>query len=170
MAIWRRYLFAGLGVSALCVALPLGFGRDIVNSLIGFSGAAAILVGVRRNRPTHAIPWYCFAGATATWAFADGLYGWYEHVALTAPFPSLADAFHLAVYPLFAIGLLMLGRARRAKQGPSGLDETLILTVGVGLLAWVFLIAPTWSAHDEPMFNRLVGIAYPLSTLSLIHI
>src|SRR5665647_2043488 len=48
----------------------------------------------RRSRPNHATPWYFFAGATATWAFADGLYVWYEHVALTAPFPSLADAFH----------------------------------------------------------------------------
>jgi len=167
MAIWRRYLLVGLGVSALCVALPLGFGRDLLYCLVGASSAGAILIGVRKNRPNHATPWYFFAGATATWAFADGLYVWYEHVALTAPFPSLADAFHLAVYPLFAIGLLMLGRARRAKQGPNGLDETLILTISVGLLAWVFLIAPTWSAHDEPMFNRLVGIAYPLCDLLL---
>ena len=167
MAIWRRYLFAGLGVSALCVALPLGVGRDLLYCLVGASSAAAILIGVRKNRPNHAIPWYFFAGATATWVFADGLYSWYEDVALTAPFPSLADAFYLAVYPLFAIGLLMLGNARRPKQGPNGLDETLILTISVGLLAWVFLIAPTWSAHDEPMFNRLVGIAYPLCDLLL---
>jgi len=167
MAIWRRYLFAGLGVSALCVALPLGVGRDALYCLIGASSAAAILIGVRRNRPNHPIAWYFFAGAIATWAFADGLYGWYEHVALTAPFPSLADAFYLAVYPLFAIGLLTLGNARRPKQGPYGLDETLILTISVGLLAWVFLITPTWTAYDEPVFNRLVGIAYPLCDLLL---
>jgi len=167
MAIWRRYLFAGLGVSALCVALPLGVGRDALYCLIGASSAAAILIGVRRNRPAHPNAWYFFAGATTTWAFADGLYGWYEHVALTAPFPSLADVFYFAVYPLFAVGLLVLGRARRAKQGPSGLDETLILTISVGLLAWVFLIAPTWAAYEEPLVNRLVGIAYPLCDLLL---
>jgi len=74
MAIWRRYLLVGLGVSALCVALPLGVGRDAL---------------------------YCLIGASA---------------------------------------------------------------ISVGLLAWVFLITPTWTAYDEPMFNRLVGIAYPLST------
>jgi diguanylate cyclase (GGDEF)-like protein len=167
MAIWRRYLLVGLAVSALCVALPLGVGRDIVNSLIGFSGAAAILVGVRRNRPTHASAWYLFAAGTATWAFADGLYGSYEHVQLIAPVPSLADVFYLAAYPLFATGLLVLGRARRPKQGPNGLDETLILTVCVGLLAWVFLITPTWTAYEEPLVNRLVGIAYPICDLLL---
>ena len=167
MAIWRRYLFAGLVVSTLCVALPHGVGRDIINSLIGFSGAAAILVGIRRNRPTHASAWYLFAAGIATWAFADGLYGWYEHVALTAPFPSLADVFYLAVYPLFATGLLVLGRARSAKQGFKGLDETLILTVGAGLLAWVFLITPTWAAYDEPLVNRVLSVAYPFGDLLL---
>jgi len=167
MEIWRRYLLVGLAVSALCAALPLGVGRDLLYCLVGASSAAAILIGVRKNRPNHAIPWYFFAGATATWVFADGLYSWYQDVAFTAPFPSLADAFYLAVYPLFAIGLLMLGNARRPKQGPNGLDETLILTISVGLLAWVFLISPTWTAYEEPVFNRLVGIAYPLFDLLL---
>jgi diguanylate cyclase len=167
LVIWRRYLLVGLVVSALCVALPLGVGRDILNSLIGFSGAAAILVGIRMNRPTHASAWYLFAAGIATWAFADGLYSWYEHVALTTPFPSLADVFYLAVYPLFATGLLMLGWARSPAQGALGIDETLILTVGVGLLAWVFLIAPTWAAYDEPILTRLVGVAYPFCDLLL---
>jgi hypothetical protein len=57
MAIWRRYLLVGLAASAVCVALPLGVGRDIVYCLIGLSSAAAILVGVRRNRPTHPAAW-----------------------------------------------------------------------------------------------------------------
>ena len=53
MAVWRRYLLACLVACAVCVVLPLGVGRDIVYCLIGFSSAAAILVGVRRNRPAH---------------------------------------------------------------------------------------------------------------------
>lgn len=167
MAIWRRYLLAGLAVSLLCVVLPLGVGRDLLYCLIGASSAAAILIGVRKNRPIHPISWYFFAGATATWALADGLYGWYEDVALTAPFPSLADVLYLAVYPLFAAGLLMLGRRRGAKTSPLGLDETVILTVGVGLLAWVFLIEPTWISYNAPLLTRLVGVAYPLCDLLL---
>jgi diguanylate cyclase (GGDEF)-like protein len=167
MAIWRRYLLVGLVVAAVCVALPLGVGRDIVYCLIGASSAAAILGGLRRNRPTHPGPWYLFAAGTATWVLADGLYGWYQHVALIAPFPSLADVFHLAVYPLFAAGLLALGRARSAEPGPTGLDETAVLTVGLGMLAWVFLIAPTWTAYEEPLINRLVGVAYPFADVLL---
>jgi diguanylate cyclase len=144
--VWRRYLLVGLAGSAACAALPAGVARDIVYCLIGCSSAAAILYGIRIHRPIHPTAWYFFAAATATWAMADGLYGWYEHVALVAPFPSLADALYLAVYPLFALGLLVLGRRRGTGPAPIGLDEAAILTVGVGLLAWVFLIAPTWVA------------------------
>jgi len=167
MATWRGYLLVGLVVSAVCVALPLGVGRDVVYCLIGVSSVAAILAGARRNRPAHPGPWYFFAAATATWALADGLYGWYQHVALVAPFPSMADVFYLAAYPLVAAGLLLLGRARSADQGHTGLDETAVLTVGLGMLAWVFLIAPTWNASEEPLINRLVGVAYPLADVLL---
>jgi diguanylate cyclase (GGDEF)-like protein len=170
MAVWRRYLLVGIVASAICVALPRGIPRDVIYCLIGFSSAVAILAGVRMNRPAHPGAWYFFGAATATWALADGLYGWYEHVALVAPFPSIADVLYLAVYPLFAAGLLMLGRSRRAKQRahrPAIVDETAILTIGLGLLAWVFLIEPTWISYDEPLINRLVGVAYPFCDVLL---
>jgi diguanylate cyclase (GGDEF)-like protein len=159
--LWRRYLLAGLVASAICVSLPAGIGRDIVYCLIGFSSVAAILTGIRRSRTTHPTPWYLFAAGTTAWALADGLYGWYGHVALTAPFPSLADALYLAAYSLFASGLVILSRRRNDRPGPTGLDETAIVTVGMALLAWVFLIAPTWTDYQEPLVNRLVSIAYP---------
>jgi len=166
-AIWQRYLLAGLVASVVCAAVPLGVSQDIIYGLIGFSSAAAILAGVRMNRPTHPGAWYLFAAGTATWAVGDGLYSWYSDVALTSPFPSLADVFYLAAYPLLAAGLLVLGR-RAGALGPTGLDETAIVTLGLGLLAWVFLIAPTWTTYTEPLLNRLVGVAYPLCDVLLL--
>lgn len=35
MVTWRRYLLAGLAISALCVALPLGVGRDVLYTARG---------------------------------------------------------------------------------------------------------------------------------------
>jgi diguanylate cyclase len=171
MATWKRYLVAGLVVSAACVALPLGVGRDIVYCLIGFSSAAAILVGVRMNRPARPAAWYLFATATATWAVSDGLFGWYEHVALVTPFPSVADVSYLAVYPLFGAGLLLLGRRPDAQHGrDTGLEDIAILIVGMGLLTWVFLIEPTWTAYQDPVVNRVVGVAYPFCDVLLFAI
>jgi diguanylate cyclase (GGDEF)-like protein len=162
MPAWRRYLFVGLAASAGCVALPLGVTRDIVYCLIGASGAAAIVVGVRRFRPAHPIAWYLIAAGTVVWVLGDGLYGWFQHILLIEPFPSLADVFYLCAYPLFAAGLWVLVISRGPERGPNSLLDTAILTVGLALPAWMFLIAPTWTAYEEPLLNRLVGVAYPL--------
>lgn len=71
------------------------------------------------------------------------------------------------MYALFATGLLLLGQRRSATPGPRGLDETAVLTIGMGLLAWVFLIQPTWTDDQEPLVTRLVGMAYPFYDMVL---
>jgi len=167
MTIWRRYLLVGLVASAACVTLPLGIGRDVIYCLIGASGAAAIMVGVRRHRPAHPVAWCLIAAGTAAWVLGDGLYGWYQHVALIEPFPSPADALYLSAYTLFAAGLLALVRSRGPERGSSALLDTMILTVGLGLVFWIFLVAPTWTAESEPLLNRLVGVAYPFCDVLL---
>ena len=103
----RRYLLVGGMAAAGCVLLPLGLGRDALYCLIGASGATAIVVGVRRNHPVQPLAWYLIAAGTGVWAAADALYAWYQHVEFIDPFPSLADVFYLAVYPLFGAGLLL---------------------------------------------------------------
>ena len=161
-ATWRRYLLAGLTTSAICCLLPLGVHRDVLYCLIGLSSAAAILLGVRRNRPPHPAAWYLLATGTAIWAVADVLYGRYHPDGVLVPFPSLSSVPYLAVYPLFAAALLLLGRRRElAPHQPTGLDETALLTISAGLLVWVFLIEPIWTFHQSPLVNRLVGVAYP---------
>jgi len=167
MAPWRRYLVIGLIASALCIALPRGVVRDVAYCLIGLSGAIAILAGVRRNRPAHPSAWYLIAAGTVAWALGDALYGWFEHVALVAPFPSLADAFYLPAYLLFAGGLLVLVRSRGPARGSVALLDTAILTVGLGLPVWIFLIQPTLSEAGDPYLSRLVGSAYPFCDVLL---
>jgi diguanylate cyclase len=168
MAIWRRYLLAGLVASAVVAAVPVGVGRDLGYCLIGLSSAIAILVGVRRNRPTHPAAWYLFAIGTTAWALADSLYGWYQQPAESGPLPSLDSVIDLAVYPLFAAALLLLGRPRhRALPASDELEDTAILTVSAGLLAWVFLVEPIWAAPQVPLSSRLLGVVYPLCDVLL---
>jgi diguanylate cyclase (GGDEF)-like protein len=170
MAVWRRYLLAGLVACAVCVMLPLGVGRDIAYCLIGFSSAAAILVGVRRNRPAHPTGWYLIAAGTVVWVLGDGLYGWYQHVVFIEPFPSPADALYLPGYIFFAAGLLVLIRGRGRERGSSTLLDTAIFTIALGLPAWLFLITPSWVAEGEPILTRLVGVAYPFCDVLLFAI
>ena len=167
MPAWRRYLFVGLVVIAVCVVLPLGVARDSIYCLIGASGAATIMVGVRTFRPAHPIAWYLIAAGTAVWVLGDGLYGWYQHVLFIEPFPSLADVFYLCAYPLFAAGLWVLVKSRGPERGPNALIDTAILTVALGLMTWVFFIGPTWTDYEQPILTRLVGVAYPMCDVLL---
>src|SRR5665647_3900744 len=120
-AVWRRYLLVGIVVAAGCVLLPLGFGRDFVYCLIGASSVVAIVVGVRRYRPSHPVAWYIIAAGAAVGGLGDALYSWYQHVVLIEPFLSSAIVLHFGAYPLLAVGLLVLVRSRGSVPAPAAL-------------------------------------------------
>jgi len=164
---WGHYLLVGALISASVLLIPLGIGRDVLYSLVGASAVVAMLVGVRRNHPLHRRGWFLMAAGTAIWVMGDTLYAWYSDVAFIEPFPSLADVFYLAAYPVLAAGLLVLARSRGAERQPTALLDSAILTAGLGVLSWVFLIEPTWTADGVSMLERLVGVAYPLGDVLL---
>ena len=163
--VWRRYLLVGLLAVGVDFLLPVGLGRDLVCSLIVASAAVAIYESARRNRPDHPSAWYVMAGGMALWAVGMGLYSWSRHANPIPRFPSLADVAFLAAYPLFAGALLMFARSRGRERWPTALLDSAIVTLGVGLLSWVFLIQPIWAADGQPTLSRLVAIAYPLGNV-----
>ena len=149
-AAWRRYLLAGTAASVVYVLLPLGVGRGIVYCLIGASSAVALVAGARWHRPACPEAWYIIAAGTAVRVAGDGLYSWYEDVVGIDPFPSLADAFYLSGYLLFAAGLLLLVQSRGPAHRPIALLDGAIFTIRLALASWVFLIEPTWGARWLP--------------------
>jgi hypothetical protein len=84
------------------------------------------------------------------------------------PFPSIGDALYLAVYPLLIAGLVVLVRHRNPRRDRSALIDALILTTGVGLLSWVFLIAPNIHLTNQTWLQTSVGVAYPLGDVLLL--
>ena len=76
--------------------------------------------------------------------FAGDLYT-YSYPKLTGAeveFPSIGDAIYLAVYPPLVAGLLVLVRRRNPQGDRAGVIDSLIISVGIALLSWVFLVAP----------------------------
>jgi hypothetical protein len=105
---------------ALYLLLPLeGLGSSVAYDLIGLSSVAAILVAVRRHRPARPLLWWCFAIGQLLFVIGDVLYAIIEQVLHQSPFPSVADGFYLAGYPVLAAGLLILIRGgSQAGTGP----------------------------------------------------
>ncbi|MFF8871859.1 putative bifunctional diguanylate cyclase/phosphodiesterase [Streptomyces massasporeus] len=132
-------------------------------TLIGLAGVAAALAGIRIHRPPRARPWLLLAagllvltaGGTFTQAQEAYAFG-------PAPFPSPADAWHLAVYPLLALGLSGLLRYRWTGRDLPGLLDALVITGGLVLPVWVYLVQPLARQEGLTWQQRAISVALPL--------
>jgi diguanylate cyclase (GGDEF)-like protein/PAS domain S-box-containing protein len=160
---WLIYLAVAVPLSIAYLVGPGWLNIGPVFNLIGASSAVAILVGVRLNRPETRLPWLLFALGQTFFIAGDVLaYNYQRFFGTELPFPSIADAFYLAVYPTIVIAALVLINRRSPGRDRASMIDSLIITVGVGVLSWVFLMAPY--AHDPSLSlpTKLISIAYPL--------
>src|SRR5438445_2913930 len=166
--LWVWYLAVGAALTALYMFVPPLKGNGPLINLLGLSGVVAIVVGIRRNKPRARAAWWLFAAGQLLF-FSGDLYTYSYRLLFGADvgFPSAGDALYLMVYPVLMAGLLLLVRRRNPRPDRSALIDALILTLGVGLLSWVFLIAPnihlpgTWLAKG-------ISVAYPLGDVLLL--
>jgi diguanylate cyclase (GGDEF)-like protein/PAS domain S-box-containing protein len=130
---------------------------------IGLSGAAAVLVGVRLHRPSRRAPWYLLSAVLASFTAGDTTYNvMIDYLGWQNPFPSVADVFYLLVYPMLAAALLMFIRAHSGGDNRAALLDALMPTAGLGLLSWVFLIAPYVRNTDLSLVEKITSVGYPL--------
>jgi hypothetical protein len=120
------------GRSRLYFLLPLeGLWSNLAYDLIGLSAVVAIVVGVRRHRPARPLIWWCFAAGQLLFVVGDVLYAVIDQVLRQSSFPSVADGFYLAGYPVLAIGLLILIRGRISGRDRAGLIDAAIIATGL---------------------------------------
>ncbi|MFE2721816.1 putative bifunctional diguanylate cyclase/phosphodiesterase [Kitasatospora sp. NPDC059327] len=136
---------------------------------IGLGGVAAIVIGVHLNRPAHRLFWYLLALANLSFTAGEVVQVvQMQFLHLGSPFPSVADGFYLAEYLLYAAGVLGFIRWRTAHQDRASLLDALILTMGLALLAWIYLILPYARNPDLSWFQKAVSIAYPLGDVVVL--
>ncbi|MFJ6520553.1 aminotransferase class I/II-fold pyridoxal phosphate-dependent enzyme [Streptomyces filamentosus] len=138
-------------------------------ALIGVGGVATMLTGVHLYRPSHRWPWWVLACANLTFVAGDSTYNVIEaYFGRANPFPSLADVFYLATYPLFAIGVFGFLRYRYQGHDLSALLDALLLTTGLAMLSWVFLISPLRMSEGLTWVERAISMAYPLGDILVL--
>jgi signal transduction histidine kinase len=166
---WRVYL--GLG-AVLCTAyylVPATTAKLVVWPLIGGSSVAAIVLGTRWHRPASPLAWYLVAAGQLSFIIGDWLYVERVRVLKSGQvFPSVVDLFYLAFYPLLVAGLLLLIQRRSPGRDLASLIDAAIITIGLGLLSWVFLISPYILVQGFTPGQRLVAIAYPLGDVLVL--
>ncbi|MGN6380132.1 MAG: EAL domain-containing protein [Gaiellales bacterium] len=166
---WMAYLAVSTLLTALYVFVPPFQGSGPLINALGLSSTLAIVIGIRLHRPRAQAAWVFMAIGQFLF-FAGDLYT-YSYPKLTGAnveFPSFGDAIYLTVYPALLVGLFLLIRRRNPDPDRSGLVESAILTIGVALLSWVFLIAPNIHAAGLTRLELLVSVAYPLGDVLLL--
>jgi diguanylate cyclase (GGDEF)-like protein/PAS domain S-box-containing protein len=138
-------------------------------SVLGLSGTVAILVGVRRNRPRRVSPWYLLAASLFMFVAGDATMDFLvEVLGQEDPFPSIADVMYLTMYVLVAAAMVQLYRLGVVSRDIASLLDALILTSGVGLLSWIYLISPYISDPSLTPLQKIVSIAYPVCDLLVL--
>ncbi len=149
---------------AVLLAAYVGFPNNTTEvwALIGCSSVAAVVAGVTVNRPRRRMPWLLMALALLLLTVGDVLYlVQTEVLGRPHPFPSVVDVIYLAVYPLLIVGLLLLPRSTTGRDR-GGVLDALILTAGIALLAWIFIIGPDLRDQSRSVQSHIVSISYPL--------
>src|SRR5207244_1567308 len=130
--------------------------------------AVAIAAGTIWLRPQHPAPWLLFAAGQALFGIGDVLFGVYDHVVHSDQFPSPADGFYLAGYPVLAAGLWLLVRERSVGRDWGSLIDAAIVAVALGIVAWELLMVPYQRDGSLSILQTVFSIAYPLGDVILV--
>ena len=84
------------------------------------------------------------------------------------PFPSVADVFYLGGMGMVAVAIVWMVKGRLPEGDRAGLLDALIVAVGVGLVSWVFLMAPVVADESQSMGEIAVALAYPVLDILLL--
>ena len=171
-------------VLALAVASFAAFGAFFAYTVVGFGGpradsifnnyvysaievAAFVLCLLRvAYVPADRLAWGLLTAAVGSWTLADLLFSF--AYANDPPFPSIADVFYLAFYPLCYVGLLLLVRAHVADFNRSLWLDGLTAALGSAALGAAVLVQVVLESTEGPPSTVITNIAYPIGDVLLL--
>jgi diguanylate cyclase (GGDEF)-like protein len=164
-ATWQLWLTVTVLVIGSYVLVPPdwlnGWPQTIYKVVIGVAASVAIFLGVRRHRPPATLAWLLFGGGILLNALGALVSDIYYKALGGHGYPCPADAFWLMLYPGLFFGLGVLIRARGAGRDWAALVDALTVATGLGLLCWVYVMAPQTGDNSVTAFGQIVALAYP---------
>lgn len=122
----------------------------------------AMATGLRRA-------WFILGLAVAAQTLGDTVWFYLEVIQQTQPFPSTADIFFLAFYPLALIGLLSLPSApMKSTERLRFLLDLAIIMITTGMAIWFFIVSPTAAQYENGQLDQILAAAYPVGDLVLL--
>jgi signal transduction histidine kinase len=158
---WRLFLAFGLAAAVVYFLLPNEEKVAAASSaVLHWVGAVAVIVGVRTHRPADRWPWYLIAAALVSLGTGDSF--------IYTSMPDVADAFWLIAYLILIVALLRLVRARSRGRDLPALLDALVVTIGLGVVSWQFLMVPYARDPSLTLDQKLTSILLPLADVVLL--
>jgi len=165
--LWVAYLVLAAGLTSSYYLFPAY--QSPLWTCLGLSAVVATVAGIRRHRPREPLAWYLLAAAELAFIAGDTSYNVLTDVLhQDNPFPSVADPFYLLTYVFVAAGVFLIIRARSSSRDLPSLIDAVIITTGLGLLSWVYLIVPNFQADGLTWLQRVVSVAYPIGDVMIL--
>jgi diguanylate cyclase (GGDEF)-like protein/PAS domain S-box-containing protein len=157
-------LFAALATTYVALDEP----TRILWAAMGVLSVAACVTGALLQPTQVRTPWWLLALGVALLITGDGLYDLitYLHAGAEPSSPMLPDLPYLVMYPVTALGLSRMVRARTPGGDLAAVLDSAIVTTSTGLLVWIFVAAPlldkgTW-------VTKAISVGYPLGDVLVL--
>ena len=164
---WKWFAIVVALMTAVYFVLPSTEIQDIAYQVPGMLAVAAIFVGIWLHRPTDARPWVALGVGLALSTLGDWTFVLLDRLGIE-PFPSVADVFYLGGMIIVVLAIVWLGRGRFPSGDRASLLDALIVAVGVGMLSWVFFMAPIVADETASILEIFMALAYPLLDILML--
>jgi diguanylate cyclase (GGDEF)-like protein len=146
---------------------------DIISPVINLFAVLALFLASRktaRYSKRLAFVWGFLGLAQLSYFLGDLTWLVLEVFLHESPFPSIADIFYLAYYPLFLVGIfLMPGTSYKPIEWIKRVLDMSIIFLAALLLFWNYLIGPLILNNPETdLLTRVLSVAYPVGDFLLI--
>ena len=144
-----------------------GFVKDGVYTAIEFVAVGVCAARVVRRREDRAA-WLLITAGLLTWAGGDFLWTiWLDNVAYP-PYPSIADALYLAMFPAFYVALLLLMRSQFRHIGAAVWLDGIVVGLATAAVGADLVFPAVLGASKGSAAAVGVNLAYPLGDFFLL--
>ena len=134
--------------------------------------ATAVWLAWSASRRVDGVPrlrraWRLLSLGIFAFLLGDITYAIYDAIGI-APYPSIADGFYLAFYPLMLIGLLSFPVFRRSRTDMRALwMDSLVVAIACCSVVVYLTLGPNLQASGHPL-QKIFSIAYPVGDMVLL--
>lgn len=145
------------------------FAADAIALAVGAVASTLALSTARRARGRLRQSWALIGLAILSNVAGDVTWALLDAALPEVPFPSAADAFYLAVYPLFMAGALRMPAAPTTPRERVRLALDLaVVATGASMVVWYVIVRPTAAEHGASVLGQIVAAAPPIGDVVLL--